>query len=76
MLVTFCWEGQYDRKAKHDEFKNIYSFTKDGKPITLVPLTPQQTYEDQFKVKSEREKRMREKTKIDLSQQESKRENC
>ena len=37
---------QYDRKVIHDGFKNRYSFVKDGKSVTLVPLTPKQVYED------------------------------
>ena len=31
---------QFDRKVNHDGFKNRYSFAKDNKTITLVPLTP------------------------------------
>jgi hypothetical protein len=31
---------QYDRKAIHDGVKNRYTIVKDGKTITLVPLTP------------------------------------
>ena len=44
---------QFDRKVNHDEFKNRYSFVKDNKTITLVPLTPRQVYEDQMKLKKE-----------------------
>ena len=40
---------QFDRKVNHDGFKNRYSFVKDNKTITLVPLTPRQVYEDQIK---------------------------
>ena len=42
---------QYDRKVIHDGFKNRYSFVKDGKSVTLVPLTPKQVYEDQLNLK-------------------------
>ena len=54
---------QYDRRVMHDGFKNRYSFEKDGKTIKLAPLTPQQVYEDQLKLKSEVEQKrnMREK---------------
>ena len=31
---------QFDRNVNHDGFKNRYSFVKDNKIITLVPLTP------------------------------------
>uniref|UniRef100_A0A2N9IPQ0 CCHC-type domain-containing protein n=1 Tax=Fagus sylvatica TaxID=28930 RepID=A0A2N9IPQ0_FAGSY len=44
---------QYDRRAIHDGFKNMYSFVKEGKTIKLAPLTPSQVYEDQLKLKSE-----------------------
>lgn len=29
---------QFDRKTKHDGFRNTYSFHKDGVSITLLPL--------------------------------------
>jgi hypothetical protein len=37
---------QFDRKVTHDGFKNMHSFVKDNKTVTLVPLTPRQVYED------------------------------
>jgi hypothetical protein len=46
---------QFDRKTIHDEFKNRYSFVKDSRTVTLVPLTPRQVYEDQVKLKRENE---------------------
>ena len=46
---------QYDRKAVCDGIKNRYTIIKDGKTITLVPLTPKQVYDDQIKLKSEHE---------------------
>ena len=33
---------QYDRRAKHDGFRNTYSFKKDGVNITLAPLDPRE----------------------------------
>lgn len=30
----------YDRRVKHDGFRNTYSFKKDGLQITLAPLNP------------------------------------
>jgi len=52
--VTSCWED-HDRKTIYDGVKNRYSIVKDGKTITLVPLTPKQVYDDQIKLKSEHE---------------------
>ncbi|GJS84251.1 putative reverse transcriptase domain-containing protein [Tanacetum coccineum] len=34
---------QYDRRTKHDGFKNTYSFRKDGINITLAPLDSRET---------------------------------
>jgi hypothetical protein len=34
-----------------DGFMNRYSIVKDGKTITLVPLSPTQVYEYQMKLK-------------------------
>ena len=42
---------QYDRKAIYDGVKNRYTIVKDGKTVTLVPLTPKQVYDDQIKLK-------------------------
>ena len=36
MLLGRPW--LYDRKVMHNVYLNIYSFTKDGKKITLAPL--------------------------------------
>ena len=44
---------QFDRRANHDSFKNRFSFMKDKKLVTLVPLTPKQVYEDQVRLKQE-----------------------
>lgn len=38
LLLGRPW--QYDRRAKHDGFRNTYSFKKDGVNITLAPLDP------------------------------------
>ncbi|XP_040994309.1 uncharacterized protein LOC121240848 [Juglans microcarpa x Juglans regia] len=37
---------QYDLRVTHDGFTNKYSFTFKRQPITLVPLTPKQEFED------------------------------
>ena len=60
----------------HDEYKNRYSFIKDGRTITLVPLTPAQVYKDQLKLRSEEERRAKELGKMRAnSELEKKREN-
>jgi hypothetical protein len=45
---------QFDRKTKHDEFKNMYYIEKDVKTFTPVPLSPRQVYEDQLKLNGKR----------------------
>ncbi|XP_022877035.1 uncharacterized protein LOC111395282 [Olea europaea var. sylvestris] len=54
---------QFDRKATHDGYRNWYSFVKDGRSITLAPLTPAQVYEDQIELRNEEERRARESIK-------------
>jgi hypothetical protein len=49
LLLWRPW--QFDRKAKHDGFKNRYSLEKDGRIYTLAPLTSKQVYEDQIQLK-------------------------
>ena len=44
---------QFNRKVNNNRFKNRYSFVKETKTITLVPLTTRQVYEDQMKLKKE-----------------------
>jgi hypothetical protein len=39
--------------VKHDGFTNKYSFVLNQRLITLVPLTPQQVYEDQVRLQKE-----------------------
>jgi len=43
MLLGRPW--LYDRKVMHNGYLNTYSFTKDGKKITLAPLPPSKLYE-------------------------------
>ncbi|KAF7800703.1 Transposon Ty3-G Gag-Pol polyprotein [Senna tora] len=49
LLLGRPW--QFDRRTTHDGFKNRYSFSKDGRSFTLVPLRPQQVYEEQLQIK-------------------------
>jgi hypothetical protein len=49
LLLGRPW--QFDRKAKHDGFKNMYSLEKNERIYTLAPLSPKQVYEDQIQLK-------------------------
>ena len=62
ILLGRPWK--YDRKVMHYGFRNRYSFVKDGKSVTLVPLSPKQVYEDQMKLLSEVEKKKRVRLKL------------
>ncbi|KAK1581185.1 hypothetical protein Q3G72_003854 [Acer saccharum] len=46
---------QFDRHVTHDGYTNRYSFVLNKRPITLIPLTPRQVYEDQVRLKKERD---------------------
>ena len=46
---------QYDRRASHDGFKNMYTLIMDGKRYHLGPLTPKQIFEDQIRIKQQYE---------------------
>ena len=56
ILLRRPW--QYDRKAVHDGVRNRYTIVKDGKTITLVPLTPKQVHDDRIKLKREYDEAM------------------
>jgi len=51
LLLGRPW--QFDRKSIHDGFRNRFIIVKDGKTITLVPLSPKQVYDDQMKLKKQ-----------------------
>ena len=51
ILLDMPW--QFYKRANHDGLKNRFSFMKDKKLVTLVPLTPKQVYEDQERLKQE-----------------------
>jgi hypothetical protein len=51
LLLGRPW--QFDRHVKYDGFTNKYSFVLNQRSITLVPLTPQQVYEDQVRLQKE-----------------------
>ncbi|XP_042465780.1 uncharacterized protein LOC122048251 [Zingiber officinale] len=46
LLLGRPWK--FDRRTTHDGYKNRYSFSKDGRNITLAPLTPRQDFKDVF----------------------------
>jgi hypothetical protein len=48
----------FDRKAKHDRFKNRYLLEKDGMTYTLAPLSPRQVFKDQLNLKKKSEVEM------------------
>jgi len=48
---------EFYRRATKDGYTNRYSFVRNNKTITLAPLTPKQVYEEQLKMKREREKK-------------------
>ena len=61
---------QYDKRVTNDGYRNKYSFVKNGRNITLVPLSPKQVFEDQMNMvrgeeKSENEKESATKEKND-----------
>ena len=55
LLLGKPW--QFDRKVKHDDFTNKYSFVHNQRTVTLVPLTPSQVYEDQVRLQKESEQK-------------------
>ena len=46
---------QFDSYVTHDGYTNRYSFVLNKKPITFVPLTPRQVYEDQVRLNEKRD---------------------
>lgn len=49
------WETlESNRNVKYYNFKNKYSLKKDGKTFILVLLSFKQVYEDQLKLKAEK----------------------
>jgi len=63
LLLRRLW--QFDRKDKHDGFKNKYSLEKDGRIYTLAPLTPNQVYKDQIQLKKSYEEEHSALAKVD-----------
>ena len=55
LLLGIPW--QFDRKVKHGDFTNKYSFVHNQRTITFIPLTPSQVYEDQVRLQKESEQK-------------------
>ncbi|XP_024013092.1 uncharacterized protein LOC112087299 [Eutrema salsugineum] len=49
ILLGRPWQS--DRTVLHDGFTNKHSFVFHGRKITLIPLTPQEVYQDQVQMK-------------------------
>ena len=54
LLLGRPW--QYDRHVSHDGFTNKYTFVYKTKPVTLVPMSPIQVYQDQVKLQQDAKK--------------------
>ena len=61
---------QFDRHVTHDGYTNRYSFVLNKRPITLVPLTPRQVYEDQVMLKKERDVKKESESSKEREQKE------
>ncbi|XP_052173757.1 uncharacterized protein LOC127789046 [Diospyros lotus] len=62
ILLGRPWE--FDRRATKDGYTNRYSFMMKNRPVTLVPLTPKQVYEDQSSKKGIPKKKEKEERKV------------
>jgi hypothetical protein len=70
LLLGRPW--QFDRRVKYDGFMNKYSFVLNQISITLVPLTPQQVYEDHVRLQKESDqKKKSEQMKKSENQREA-----
>ncbi|KAL5781925.1 hypothetical protein ACOSP7_006954 [Xanthoceras sorbifolium] len=65
---------QFDRHVTHDGYTNRYSFVLHKRPITLVPLTPRQVYEDQVRLKDDRDVKNESESSKEKEVEEKKRE--
>ncbi|KAI9169953.1 hypothetical protein LWI28_020048 [Acer negundo] len=66
---------QFDRHVTHDGYTNRYSFVLDKRPITLVPLTPRQVYEDQMWLKKDRDVKQESESSKEKESESTKKEN-
>ena len=68
--ILFGRPWQFDRRVMYDGYLNRYSFVKDDRKTTLVPLSSANVFADQLKLE-ERKKEFEEKElseKIEKSQ--------
>jgi hypothetical protein len=63
LLLGRPW--QFDRKVKHDGFKNMYSLEMDGRIYTLVLLSPKQVYENEIQLKKGYEEEQHVSAKVE-----------
>ena len=54
--LLLCRPWQYNMHVIYDGFSNRYRVVMKDKPITLVPLSPKQVFEEQMKVQQKRKK--------------------
>jgi len=59
ILLGRPWK--FDRKIMYDVYLNRYSFIKDGRKTTLVPLSSADVFADQLKLEKEKKKSSRKK---------------
>jgi hypothetical protein len=71
LLLRRPW--QFDRKVKHDRFKNNL-FIGEGRIYTLAPLSPKQVYEDQIQLKKGYEEEQHVLSKVEEPKNSAKNE--
>ena len=66
ILLGRPWE--FDRRIMYDDYLNRYSFVKDGRKTTLVPLSSANVFADQLKLEEKtkefEEKELKEKQEL------------
>lgn len=58
ILLGRPWE--YDRRSIHNGYTNQYTFSKNNRKVTLLPLSPGDVYDEQVRMKTERDKQRKE----------------
>ena len=59
--ILFGPPWQFDRKVMYDGYLNRYSFIKDGRKTTLVPLSSSYVFVDPLKLEKKKKKSSRKK---------------
>ena len=65
---------QFERKAKHDGFKNKYLLEKDGRIYTFALFSPKQVYENQILLKKDYEEEQHVFAKVEEQKDSTKME--